>query len=129
LIKGTCEAAVPVGTDLGIFGGVDMVLESSGNSPIFIPTIGAALNKVIGSKIALDLYTEKRAIYKELSAVEKMNQVWKENLEFTKLFSDNVFFSDENRKEKMDSFTQDKAMINAKRSELMDELKKNNGKG
>jgi cytochrome c oxidase subunit 2 len=114
-LKGTCDAAVPIGTGLGIFAGFDMVLEASGNEAIFIPAMGSAVGKAIGSKTALELYIEKKAIYRELATVEKLNQVWKENLEFTKLFSESDLFTDEDRKVIAESFIHDKNKIVARR--------------
>ena len=51
-LKGTCEAAQPIGVALGLALGTDEIFKSAGREPVFGPILGGVLNTILSKKTA-----------------------------------------------------------------------------
>ena len=49
-LKGSCEAAQPIGVALGLALGTDEIFKSAGREPVFAPLLGKTLNAVLANK-------------------------------------------------------------------------------
>lgn len=73
-LKGSCEAAQPLGVALGLALGADEIFKSAGREPVFVPIFGGVLNAILPDNTDKAIASE---INKHLKQIEENNQEMK----------------------------------------------------
>jgi hypothetical protein len=89
-LKGSCEVVAGSGVALGVFTGIDTLLEHKGRDPIFMPFLA---NLMISDNQIEKQFKDQKALFRDLSKIDKYFNSLNEDKETVALFEKSKMFS------------------------------------